>query len=735
MRVAGSVSNVPARVRCEYMGSGDAVNNFESSSKALPDRYWATLDVEELAPELRDRANEYARFVLTTGRADRWRRNYCLMYGLDPDSARMSSRTTIGGSQGELIELRANALRSLAEAQHTLVCGSRPGWAASVSSLDSSATDSIPLVDAVLDHALIRRSAEPAANQVAMNALIFAEGWGSVRWDEQDGPATGIMGGDVDELGDAPPDQAVRVTYLGDVLVLPHRPDCVVRDVGLDSNTPNDWIILVSQQNRWTLAELYPDHAEVITQGNARTELDDLRDQIFMGSTDSSLRLSRDQVWVYEFFHRSTPALPNGRYSLLVNDMIVADGENKYGDIPVYPMIPDVEPGAPFGYSSNYDLMALQQAFDAAVTSFVSMTENLGQPGLWGGPNNAGIGVDVIGGFNFINSPNKPEPVPYLDPSSVQIVVSAMKELAAMMTRLSGLPPTALGDVPSGASGDALAMMHALAVQSTSKMQAAYGKFFASAMFGVIRRYRTFATTERLVAVVGKGNKKRARRWTGADLAAIDAINVEMRAAVTRTATGRQQLADKWLMQGLIATPQQYMEVATTGSLTPLTDKPLSERALIERENEMMVDGQPARIAATHNHPAHINEHSVLLLDPDVLNDPVAYETVSQHLIEHVQTWQQISIAQPDLLAALGIPPAPSSAMMMMGGAPADPNANPAGDPNAPKPTPEPSPPNQPAKLEEANVPPGGGMDAGAGAGDLTGGGRLPAGTGNPVMA
>lgn len=709
------------------------MNNMDSSSKATPDRYWATLEVEELAPELTNRANEYARFVITTGRADRWRRNYCLMYGIDPDSARMSSRTTIGGQQGELIELRANALRSLAEAQHTLVCGSRPAWSAGVSSLDSSATDSIPICDGVLDHALVRRGAEPAANRVAMNALIFAEGWGSVRWDEQDGPATGIMGGDEDELGDAPP-QDVRVTYLGDVLVLAHRPDCVVRDVGLDENTPNDWVILVTQQNRWTLAELYPDHTEVITQGNARTELDDLRDQLFMGSTDASLRLSRDQVWCYEFFHRSTPALPHGRYSLMVNDMIVADGENKYGDIPVYPMIPDVEPGAGFGYSGNYDLMALQQAFDASVTSFVSMIENLGQPGLWGGPNNAGIGVDSIGGFNFINSPNEPKPVQYLDPSSVQVVVMAMKEISAIMTRLSGLPPTALGDVPSGASGDALAMMHSLAVQSTSKLQAAYARMFAAMMFGVIRRYRTFATTERLVSVVGKGNKKRARRWTGADLAAIDCINVEMRAAVTRTATGRQQLADKWLMQGLIATPQQYMEVATTGSLSPLTDKPLSERALIERENEMMVDGNPATIAATHNHPAHINEHSVLLLDPDVLNDPAAYQLVSQHIIEHVQTWQQISMAQPDLLAALGIPKAPSSEMMM--GMPAgDPNANPAGDPNAPQGKPEPGPPNEPVKLEEANVPPGGGMDAGAGAGDLTGGGRLPAGTGNPTMA
>jgi hypothetical protein len=269
-------------------------------------------------------------------------------------------------------------------------------------------------------------------------------------------------------------------------------------------------------------------------------------------------------------------------------------------------------------------------------------------------------------------------------------------------------------------------------VQATSRLQGSYARMFADAMLGVIRRYRTFATTERLVAVTGKGNKKRARRWTGADLAAIDSINVEMRAASTRTASGRQQRAEKWLAAGLIRTPQEYMEVEVTGSLTPLTDKPLAERALIERENEQLTDGVLVEGALTHNHPEHMNDHSTLLLDPDVLANPQARAAIEQHLMWHGTTWQQISAMQPDLLFALGIPRAPSSQMM---GAPppGGPGANP-GDAGGPKGKPEPAPPNQPAKLEEANVPPGGGMDAGAGPA-LTGGGRLPSGTGNPVMA
>lgn len=698
------------------------------SNAAMPDRYWATLDYEELAPQLVNRINEFAQFVTTTGRADRWRRSYCLMYGLDPDSSRMSSRTTIGGNQGELIELRANAIRRLAEAMHVLVTGSRPAWTASVGSLDSSATDALPICDGVLDHALTRRGAEKAAARAAWNAIMFAEGATSCLWDEQDGPPIGLMGDPEDQVEDP------RVAYLGDVLVQSHRPDCVVRDVNLDESREHDWVVLAYQQNRWTLAGLYPDHAEAIARTVSRNELDGVRDQIYYGSRDTTVTQSKDQVWTYLFLHRSTPALPNGRYALLVGDTIVADGENKYGDLPVYFMIPDPEPGAPFGYSSSYDLMALQQALDAAITSFVSTVENLGQPAMWAGPGNSGVGVDVIGGFNFINSPQKPEPVPFLDPQSLAVLSEAINVINSTMTQLSGLNQTALGDASGSASGDALAMMHALAVQSTSRLQGSYAQMFAALMLGVIRRYRTFATTERIVAIAGKGNKKRARRWTGSDLAAIDSINVEMRAAVTRTASGRQELADKWLSNGLVKTPQEYMEVAVTGSLTPITDKPLSERALIERENEAMVDGRPVKIAPTHNHPAHINEHSVMLLDPDVLADPVAYETLAMHIMEHSQVWQQITLAQPDLLAALGIPPAPS-AMMAMGAPPSGEQPNPAGDPNAPQGKPEPQPPNTPAKLEEANVPPGGGMDAGAAGPDLTGGGRLPAGTGNPVMA
>lgn len=679
----------------------------------------APFDARRLAAEMQSRIAEYANHVQVTGKANRWRRSANLIYGVDPDSSRRSTDVTITGDGGNITALRTNMYRRLAEATHVLVTGSRPAWTAGVSSSDSEAVDSIPIANELLDHALTKLGGEQAAARVAWNAYVYSEGHLSVRWNEQTGEAQ-----DADEEG--------RIMRTGDVIMMAHRPDEVVRDVKLGEQTENDWIILRTQANRWDLAELYPAFRDEIVGAHRRDDLDSIRESLVFGVSDIDQGETGDQVTVYELYHRATPSVPRGRYALLVGNHIVAVGPNKYGDIPVYSMIPDKEPAQAFGYSSGWDLMALQQALDSTLTSIVSTTENLGQPGIWGGPGGA-VGVDNIKGFAWLQSPQKPEPVQYVDPASLGVLTSAIGLIVEFMTQNSGLNEVALGSGGDSASGDALAMMHSLAIQSTSRLQASYATMFADAMFGVIRRYRTFAEDERLIAITGKGSRSRVKRWTGASLASIDSIKVEMRAAIMRTATGRQSTADKWLQQGLITNPEQYMQVVTTGSLAPVTDLPLTERALIEHENEMMADGGVPVVSPTHNHPLHIAEHSVGLLDPDILADPARQAAYTQHLMEHVTTWSQVSMAQPDLLAALNIPPAPSAAMMMQAQAAAA-QPNPGKPGGGPQGKPEPAPPNQASKLDEANVPPGGGMDAG-GNQDLTGGGRLPAGTGEPVMA
>ena len=202
-------------------------------------------DTTRLASNMVKRINAFANDVLTSGKADRWRRSANLMYGMDPDSARRSSDITNGGDQGNLTQLRANAYRRLAEAQYVLITGSRPAWTAGVSSSDSEAVDAIPICNEVLDHALTKMGAEAQTNRSAWNAITYAEGHVSVRWDEMTGQEL-----DADDEG--------RIIRSGDVMIQAHRPDEVVRDVRLGEQTRNDWVILVLQANRWDLATVYP---------------------------------------------------------------------------------------------------------------------------------------------------------------------------------------------------------------------------------------------------------------------------------------------------------------------------------------------------------------------------------------------------------------------------------------------------------------------------------------------
>ncbi len=114
----------------------------------------------------------------------------------------------------------------------------------------------------------------------------------------------------------------------------------------------------------------------------------------------------------------------------------------------------------------------------------------------------------------------------------------------------------------------------------------------------------------------------------------------------------------------MIKSPEQYLEVIATGRLDPIVQFSLSQRMNLEMENERLMNGEYVPVAVTDDHPLHIQEHVVLINDPMTRQDPTISDTVLAHIQSHLNIWKG---ADPALLAALGLPPAPIPAPPLLG--------------------------------------------------------------------
>ena len=147
-------------------------------------------------------------------------------------------------------------------------------------------------------------------------------------------------------------------------------------------------------------------------------------------------------------------------------------------------------------------------------------------------------------------------------------------------------------------------------------------------------------------------------------------------------------MANQLLQTGLIKTPEQYLQVVNTGNLEPLTEHDTAQLMLIRAENEALTNGQAVTLLATDDDRLHVLEHSCVLNNPEVRQNPTVMEAALSHIQEHIN---QSQTKNPMLAQMLNqTPPAP----------PALPNPGQAAPPmdlqNAPVPEPAEPPPGAP---------------------------------------
>lgn len=656
--------------------------------------YWASADRDAIAAEMRTRAKRHYDLLDQSGRLNVYRRSVRTYYMLDKDGGWSNSSVTFTGEQGELVEFSDNHYRSLIKHTIVMTTGSRPAFDARARNNDYQSRAQAELSNGLIDYYMSEYKLEHLARLAVEYALLEGEGWISMLWDPKLGKA-------VDAVVDTDPktgDETHHTVNAGDITVAVHSPVDVIRSASA-RNGNHQWLMLrMDPVNKYDLAAQYPDLADEILSASMD---EDAREAMWSRDGHTSSETHEDFVRPLHFFHQKTPSMPEGRLVQIVGTTVLFDGPLPYATLPIIEMVPAREKDTAFGFSGFWTLLPLQQILDSVMSTIATNHDAVGVQNIWTETGSDLQVNDLVGGMQHIESRTKPEPLQLLQTSddSYKLLDVTKQD----MQTLSGINDTARGNPdPNVKSGAMAALLHSMASQYNSDIQGAYGELIQGMATKLIELLQTFATHPRLADIVGAGKAPMLKEFTGADLASVHRVAVDLGNPLTRTTAGKLDLAEKLVAQFPDAiTPEQYLEVMSTGRLEPVFKAASTEQTLIAQENdELAKGGEEIKVMLTDDHARHIDEHRTLLASPGSRLDEELAQRVLDHIQKHMKMWPDVP---PALLAATGQQPAPEPPMppgMEGGDMPPNPDEGAPGGPMGPPPPMNGPVPGEPPPVE-----------------------------------
>jgi hypothetical protein len=661
----------------------------------VSDQYFAIAPTVE---DLKEKIDEYFKAMSAISWDTIIEKSYSYYYGRGEHGT--AHALTPSGSQGELTEVMANEYRSFIRHMLTLITAERPAFDVRAMNTDYKSVSQAIVGEQVLEFYLRHKKLENILKSACEKALWAGEGFVGIDWDIQSGEQFGVG-----PEGD--------IVMKGDVKYSTYNPFQVIRDP-FSSDHNYNWVILVDYTNKFDLAAQFPEAHEDLINDSLKNH----GKQLHFGIPQ---QIKTDKIPVFTFYHRKSPALPQGRWVKFAADKILAEGPLPFEEIPLYRVSAGDVENFVFGYSQAFDNLALQEITDDLLSAAVTNSRNYSRQ-LIAVARDAGVShraltegstileLDMEAGGD-VGKLVKPLQLTATSPETYNLMDHVVKR----MEKFTGINEVIRGEPsPNLRSGNALALIAAQAIKFNSGLQQSYNILLEDVGTATLRFLKQFAKAPRFFRVVGKNNRSMLNQFSSTDLDGVDRVDVQRASALTATTAGRIELADNLLQAQLIKRPEQYISVLESGRLDPLIESERSQLLNIRSENEMLQDGQQPIAIITDNHALHIREHLAVLDDPEARMDQAVRDATLAHVAEHKDLWAQCPIEY--LMATQQqpspVPPmAPQDPMQMEG-----PGANPAAmEPKAPPQqmkmpklpnVPENSSPEDAAAFAQLNLPP-----------------------------
>jgi hypothetical protein len=617
--------------------------------------YFAARESKDAMAAILSKIESWNNTLESTGYMDKLRDMYSAYHGAYYSSVGEAHQITFGGDDGELTEIAVNHLRNIADHMHTMTTSSRAALECKAVNTDYKSVVQTQLGNGLLDYYMREKKLEELMKIAAKYAIVLGSGWIKLSWNAMAGQLinedeiSSYVEPREDELEEDEEIQKPIPEYEGDVEFDVLSPVDVIVDLSKEGRT-HDWIIVRSFKNRYDLIAKYPDYENEIMAIESKDNIDRIR---FGSSIDDET----DDIPIYEFYHRRSEVLPNGKYIFGVSeDAIFYEGDLPYKNIPLYRISPSDILGTPLGYSPLYDLLPIQDGINSLYSTILTNQAAFGVQNVLN-PSGSNIDVNQIGGsLNIIDyNPQAGKPEPLQLTATPPEVFNFLNMLVLAAETVSGINSVVRGNPEASLrSGSAIAMIQSNAIQFMTGLQSSYTHLLESTGLGLIEILQDFADSPRIAQIVGESGKSYIKEFKGEDLRDINRVTVDVANPLTKTISGRVQMADNLLQYQLLKDPEQYVNIINTGNLKTGTEETTSELLFIKGENETMLSGEKVQAIFTDNHLKHINSHKSLLNDPMMRRDINLINLVSQHIQEHINL---LSDTDPNILMALGQQP------------------------------------------------------------------------------
>ena len=610
--------------------------------------YWAKKPTNQIGKDLYARVDEYYADLETSGYFSVMRKSYRAYFGsssynYDHGTLFDSSEIRRTGEQGELHRIKVNHFRNLIQHVLVLTTNPRPAMEARATNSDYKSQTQTILADGILEYYMREKRLERYMTEAVEFALVFGGGYVSLQWDAHAGDPYGV-----DDDGEQ--------VNTGDIRVQSHTPLDTIIDVYKETSE-HDWIILRDYGNKYDYMTKHPDLAEALDR--VPTKDSQVNRYTFATKTRS---FPTSDIPIYTFFHKKTPSLPQGRMVVFASDeAVIYDGPLPYRDIPIYRITPSEFYGSPYGYTSAYDILALQEGIDSLYSAILTNNLTFATQNVWS-PRGANVNIThLAGGLNLIESDGTMGPPQALNLTAssgetfkfLEMLEGAAETLAGINSVVRGNPESSLK------SGSALALVASQAIQFNSGLQSSYIALLEDIGTGLIHMLQDYATVPRVAAIAGKAKRPYVKEFKGDDLSQINRVTVDVGSAVSRTTAGRVEMANNLLSNGQINNPEEYLAVIQTGKLDPMIEGQTAEILLIKAENEKLREGNMVQAIAPENHRLHISEHKAVLANPETKENPEIVQATLAHIEEHVEL---LRTTDPGLLMMTGQEPLPPEA-------------------------------------------------------------------------
>lgn len=613
--------------------------------------YWAMAPIDEIGSLVGDRVKEYYQVMRTSGMFTLYARLHTMVYGLGPNGHETSQIFEFG-DDGEKLGVRSNQIRSLVRYMLTSATADRPHVEPKAINTTAQAMAQVPVVRRSLDYYHRVKRLERHLVACALRSVMYGKGY---LWQSWDPTAT----------RDGKP--------VGDLVYQALSPMEVASDLSKPAYE-HDWFCITRPRNKYDLAAIFAKGDEekrelILSADQDCLDKDDLAAIQFCFKKTTGVEA--DTIFERHFIHKKTPACPQGRYTIMIGDGIVLfDGPLQYSEMPVAEMIPEEFLGAgAVGYSSAWDLIALQQAYDALLSTAMSNFDAFGHNDMLL-PDGVELTVETVReGLSAIRYPqgehNKPS---ILEKFSVKEEIFKLKDwLRSDMEVNSGVNSVARGEPQASLqTGPALALVQAQAVHFQSGFVGAYVQLIEDVSTASVRILQKYAPDELISQIAGENDPDGLAAFKASDFSLIERIEVERINPIFKTLAGKYDLADKLLERGLIKNANQYFMVLNTGRVEVASDPQVKAEMQVVAENEILMRGpevkdkigpdglpvldelgMPVRyipelpVVMTDHPVEHLLGHKTVLDSPVNRQNVKVVEATTVHMLDHLTVWEK----------------------------------------------------------------------------------------------